>query len=245
MNLHRLPLRNTASYVNRAVIANTLRRPSIYVATRQMSTPSKTPAQDPKTKAQSIMDAIPGNSIISKTGILATSAAAAVYAISNELYVINEESILLLTFGGIVALMIKMVAPVYKDFADSRMKKVSDVLNASRIRHVDAVKERIESVSSLKNVSDTTRVLFDVSKETVELEAKAFEEQQKVDLVKQAKSVLDSWVRYEASLRQMQQKQMAETIIKKVQGELSNPKFQDKVLQQSITEVEKLLAELK
>lgn len=107
------------------------------------------------------------------------------------------------------------------------------------------MKDRIESVSELQNVSETTKVLFDVSKETVELEAKAFELKQKVELAHEAKSVLDSWVRYEASLRQLQQKQIAEGIISKVESELTNPKFQDRVLQQSIAEVEQVLANIK
>lgn len=204
---------------------------------------TKTP--DPKTKAASLIDALPGNTFLTKTGILGTSAAAIIYGISNQLYVINDESILLLIFLGFSGLVAKFLAPLYKDFADSRIKKVSDILNSSRARHVDAVKDRIESVSELQNVSETTKVLFDVSKETVELEAKAFELKQQVELANEAKSVLESWVRYEASLRQLQQKQLAEAIIAKVEGELTNPKFQDKILQQSITEVEHVLSTMK
>ena len=87
--------------------------------------------------------------------------------------------------------------------------------------------------------------MFDVSKETVKLEAEAFELKQQVDLAAEAKSVLDSWVRYEASVRQLQQQQIADSVVAKVQSELGNPKFQEKVLQQSVADVEKLLANLK
>ncbi|EDO16884.1 hypothetical protein Kpol_1024p38 [Vanderwaltozyma polyspora DSM 70294] len=233
----------------RSVALKSSVRPMLAVGARQAAIGARfysTPApQEPKDKATSIINALPGNSILSKTGILATSAAAAVYAISNELYVVNDETILVCTFLGFTTLIAKLLAPAYKDFADSRVKKVSEILNTSRTKHVDAVKERIESVSELKNVTETTKVLFDVSKETVELEAKAFELQQKVDLATEAKSVLDSWVRYEASIRKLQQRQIAESVIAKVQAELANPKFQDKVLQQSLTEVEQLFAKAK
>lgn len=243
MSLRVLALKNSV----RGPIRQSIPRSSLCLGLRYLSHTSTLLQQqpEPKAKAQSIINALPGNSILSKTGILGTSAAAAIYAISNELYVVNEESILLVTFLATIALLAKYVAPAYNDFADSRMKKVSDVLNASRMRHVDAVKERIGSVSELQNVSETTKILFDVSKETVELEAKSFELQQKVDLAAQAKSVLDSWVRYEASLRQLEQQQIAKSIISKVEAEISNPKFQDRVLQQSIGEVEKLFAGLK
>lgn len=191
------------------------------------------------------MDALPGHSALSKTGILATSAAAAIYAISNQLYVINDESILLVTFTAVAGLAAKFLAPAYKDYADNRIKEVSNILNSSRIRHVDAVKQRIASVSEFQSVSETTKVLFEVSKETVELEAKIFELKQQVELAAEAKSVLDSWVRYDASIRQLQQQQLAEAVISKIQSELTNQKFQEKVLLQSVADVEKLFGNLK
>ncbi|KAH3687653.1 hypothetical protein WICPIJ_001370 [Wickerhamomyces pijperi] len=210
---------------------------SLKVGIRALST--QTPEQ---TKASSIIDALPGNSGLTKTGILATGTAASIYAISNELYVVNEESILLATFLSFAAIVAKVVAPLYKDWADSRIQSVTDVLNASRTKHVNAVKERIECVSELKDVVNTTKVLFEISKETVELESQAFELKQKVDLAHEAKAVLDSWVRYEASVRQLQQEQLATAVISKVEKELASSKFQDKVLAESVAEIEKIFA---
>lgn len=148
-------------------------------------------------------------------------------------------------FVGFSALVIKYVAPLYNDWAEARIKSVTEILNSSRVKHVEAVKDRIEAVSDLKDVVNTTKVLFEVSKETVELEAEAFELKQKVDLASEAKSVLDSWVRYEASVRQLQQQQLAQTVIANVEKELTNPKFQDKVLQESVAEIEKVFASAK
>ncbi|ODQ57589.1 hypothetical protein WICANDRAFT_64937 [Wickerhamomyces anomalus NRRL Y-366-8] len=204
-----------------------------------------TQTPEPKAKATSIIDALPGNSVLSKTGILATGTAASIYAISNELYVVNEESILLGCFLAFSGLVVKYVAPLYNDWAESRIKSVSEILNSSRVKHVEAVKDRIESVSELKDVVNTTKVLFEVSKETVELEAQAFELKQKVELASEAKSVLDSWVRYEASVRQLQQQQLAQTVIANVEKELTNPKFQDKVLQEAVADIEKVFASAK
>ncbi|CAI4053354.1 F1F0 ATP synthase subunit 4 SKDI_16G1950 [Saccharomyces kudriavzevii IFO 1802] len=229
---------------SKSLLSQSIHRTSMVIGTRHMSsTPEK--QADPKVKANSLINAIPGNNILTKTGVLGTSAAAVIYAISNELYVVNDESILLLTFLGFTGLVAKYLAPAYKDFADARMKKVSDVLNTSRNKHVEAVKDRIGSVSQLQNVTETTKVLFDVSKETVELESEAFELRQKVDLTHEAKAVLDSWVRYEASLRQLEQRQLAKSVIAKVQSELGSPRFQERVLQQSIAEIEQLLSKLK
>lgn len=217
-------------------------KPSITksIGVRFLSTPV-----EPKEKANSIIDALPGNSIISKTGILATTAAASVYAISSELYVVNDETILLATFLGFVGLVAKVVAPMYGEFAKDRTAHVTKLLNDARLGHVSAVKDRIDQVSNLKDVVSTTKTLFEISKETAALEAESFELKQKVGVTSEAKSVLDSWVRYEAQVRQMEQEQLSSSVIAKVQSELKDSKFQDKILAQAVTDVEKLFAKEK
>ncbi|ODV79838.1 ATP synthase subunit 4 mitochondrial precursor, partial [Suhomyces tanzawaensis NRRL Y-17324] len=168
------------------------------IGLRYLSTPV-----EPKEKANSIIEALPGNNLISKTGILATSAAAAIYGISNELLIIHDETILVVTFATFSALVAKFVAPLYTEWADGEIKKVNDLLNESRNKHVSAVKDRIDSVSQLKDVVATTKQLFAVSKETAQLEAESFELKQKIAVATEAKATLDSWVRFEQAQRQL------------------------------------------
>lgn len=202
-----------------------------------MSTPV-----EPKEKASSIIAALPGNNFISKTGILASSAAAAVYGISNELLVIHDETILVCTFAAFTALVAKFVAPLYTEWADEEIKKVNGLLNDSRNKHVSAVKNRIDSVSQLKDVVATTKQLFDVSRETAKLEAEAFEVKQTLAVVHEAKATLDSWVRFEQQQRQLEQEQLIKSVLDKVNKEIGTAKFQDKVLAEAVAEVEKIFA---
>ena len=74
-------------------------------------------------------------------------------------------------------------------------------------KHIDVVKDRIKSVSTLQNVFATTKVLFYISKESIELE-------QKADLAYQTKSVLDSWVWYKDSLYKLQQKKLLNLLLR-------------------------------
>lgn len=74
--------------------------------------------------------------------------------------------------------------------------------------------------------------------ETAKLEAEAFELEQKTALATEAKTVLDSWVRYEGQVKQRQQKELADSVISKVQKELENPKVLQQLLQQSVADVE-------
>ncbi len=78
----------------------------------------------------------------------------------------------------------------------------------------------------------------DPTKETAHLEAQAFELEQKTALVTEAKTVLDSWVRYEGQVKQRQQRELAESIIAKVEKELEDPKVLKQILDQSIKDVE-------
>ena len=53
--------------------------------------------------------------------------------------------------------------------------------------------------------------------------------------------MLDSWVRYESQVKQRQQRELAQSIIAKVQKELENPKVLQQILQQSVADVESRL----
>ncbi len=65
-----------------------------------------------------------------------------------------------------------------------------------------------------------------------------YELEQKTAVAAEAKSVLDSWVRYEGQQKAKQQKEMAESIIAKIQKELENPKTLQQILQHSVIDVE-------
>jgi hypothetical protein len=108
---------------------------------------------------------------------------------------------------------------------------VSDILNSSRTAHTSAVKERIESVGELKDVES-------LSKETAKLEHESFALKQKVALAAEVKSVLDAWVRHEAQVREAEQAELVNTVLKNVQAQLGDKKLQKDILLASVAEIE-------
>ena len=76
--------------------------------------------------------------------------------------------------------------------------------------------------------------------ETAKLEAEIYELEQKTALAHEAKQVLDSWVRYESQVKQRQQRELADTVMAKVQKELENPKALQQILQQAVADVESM-----
>jgi F-type H+-transporting ATPase subunit b len=166
-----------------------------------------------------------------------------VAAISNELYVVNEESIVAIALITIFWAVGHYAGPAWSDYAQGQVDKITGVLNAARADHTAAVKQRIESVQDLGGVIDITKTLFEVSKETAQLEARAYELEQKTAIAHEAKAVLDSWVRYEGQVKQRQQRELADSIIAKIEKELENPRTLKQILDQSVTDVERIVSQ--
>merc|ERR1711939_800358 len=89
---------------------------------------SSAPAQDPKVKANALIEALPGA------------------AVSNEIFVLNEEVVILGSFIVFMGYLSTVVRGPYREWADGQIQKVKDILNTSRKAHTDAVKARIDSV---------------------------------------------------------------------------------------------------
>ncbi|KAI2624352.1 hypothetical protein GGR54DRAFT_596084 [Hypoxylon sp. NC1633] len=223
-------------------------RPSIVpralpaVTSLTASRPASSVPDEPKAKAQSILDSLPGNSLISKTAILSSAAGLSIYAISNEYYVVNEESVVAFCLLAVWGALIKFGGPMYKEWAEAQNEKIKGILNSARADHTQAVKNRIENVQQMGGVVNITKSLFDVSKETAQLEAQSYELEQSTALAAEAKTVLDSWVRYESQVKQRQQRELAESIIAKVKKELENPRALQQILQQSVADVERIVS---
>ena len=128
---------------------------------------SNVPSEDPKTKAQSILDSLPGNSLISKTAILSAGAGVSVWGISNEFLVLNEEAVVAFCLLSVFWAVGKYGGPMYKGWAEGQIEKMNGILNAAREDHTSAVKSRIENVKQMGSVVDVTKQLFEVSKVTI------------------------------------------------------------------------------
>lgn len=196
--------------------------------------------QTPKETADRLIAKIPGNSVLSKSGFIATGLGAATFIFGNSLYVFNAETCLLGVFGAFIYVASKTIAPLYKDWAEGHVNHIAKTLNNARAEHVEAVKSRVTEVEKHSIVVPVTKSLFTLSKETVQLEADAFKRNQEVELAAKAKAVLDSWVRYEASVRQREQSELAKTVIADVSASLKDRAVQDKILAQAVAETEKV-----
>ena len=137
-------------------------RPSIHVASLRHA--SNVPSEDPKSRAQSILDSLPGNSLVSKTAILSAGAGVSIWGISNEFLVLNEEAVVAFCLLSVFWAIGKYGGPMYTEWADGQIAKLKGILDTARQDHTSAVKSRIENVKQMGGVVDVTKQLFEVSK---------------------------------------------------------------------------------
>ncbi|KIM39655.1 hypothetical protein M413DRAFT_12191 [Hebeloma cylindrosporum] len=196
----------------------------------------------PSERASEIIQKLPSSpNLITKTGTALLGVGAAATAISQELYVVNEETIVLIASIMVFTYIGKVIQEPYSQWAEGHIQRIKKVLNDARAEHTGAVQERIDSVGQMKDVVSVTENLFALSKETAKLEAENFVQLQKVTLASELKSVLDSWVRYEQHVKESEQADLTKTVIEKVVAALKDEKTQKDILTSAITEVEQLV----
>ena len=140
----------------------------------------------PAERAAELIDKLPSSpNLITKTGTALLGSGLLAAAISHELYVVNEETVVAvgsLIFFTYLAKVCPILAslltprpslPVshpqilrepYRDWADGHINRIKSVLQSARAEHTQAVKDRISSVENMKNVTDLTKALFALSK---------------------------------------------------------------------------------
>jgi len=160
---------------------------------------------------------------------------------SKELYVVNEETLVLIAFIGMSTLVYRGLKKPFSEWAAEENERVNGVLRQAQADHKVAVRDRIETVGQLGDIVDVTKALFAMSKETAALEAEAFELKQKVAAAAEIKSVLDSWVRYEAAVREREQKALAEAVIEKIKMRIKESNVQQAILEESVNEAERII----
>ncbi|CAO3614745.1 unnamed protein product [Mucor hiemalis] len=219
-------------------------RPAMIAASRQTvrasavrQFTSKT-EEEPKQKANSLLDSLPGNSIISKTGYVTAFTGLSAFLVSKEIYILNEETLVLVSSAALLGVLLKYLREPFNNMANEHIDRIKNILVQARDDHKGAVQERIEEVGQMKDLVEVTKALFELSRETAQLEAQAFELKQQVAVASEVKSTLDSWVRHETSLREREQKQLAAYLIEKINKDLQDPKIQQDILDQAVLDVQ-------
>ncbi|TXT07487.1 hypothetical protein VHUM_03207 [Vanrija humicola] len=211
-----------------------------FVAPRAIASQCVVAEPTPDEKAAEIINAVPSTSLFTKTGGIILGVGVTAAAISTEVYVANEETVLAAAFLIIFTAIAKNIGGPYTSWANGHIDKIKSVLNGARAEHTQAVTQRIDSVNQLKDVVPLTEQLYKVAKETNELEHANFIAAQEAAVKNELKSVLDSWVRYEQQQREAEQTALVKTVTANIAAELEKPAFKKQLLEEALTQVEQI-----
>ncbi|KAI0923559.1 hypothetical protein AcW1_006480 [Taiwanofungus camphoratus] len=210
------------------------------IQARGMASSSNPPP--PAERASELINKLPSSpGLITKTGTVVLGTGLLATAISQELYVVNEETVIAAGFFILLTFIAKSIREPYRDWAEGHIQRIKGILEQSRAEHTQVVKDRIQSVEQMKDVVSITEGLFALSKETAQLESQAFVQRQRVALATEVKAVLDSWVRHEQQQKENEQAELAKTIIENVMKSIRDEKTQRDILTSAVAEVEQLV----
>ncbi|KAJ3104602.1 atp4 subunit B of the stator stalk of mitochondrial F1F0 ATP synthase [Phlyctochytrium bullatum] len=210
---------------------------ALKISDRNYSSEAK---KDPAEAATALINLFPGSTPAQKAGSVLLTSSIAAYLLSKEIYIVDHEFFEMGCLFGAYYLWYSGGKDGAIEYFTERQSTMKKVLEQARSEHKAVVQERIAHISKLADVVDVTKAMFETSREIAKLEAEAYELKQKVAFTTEVKGILDSWVRHEANVRENEQKQMAETIIAKIRADLTDPKLQTAILQQTIADVEKI-----
>ena len=72
-------------------------------------------------KSPSILDSLPGDSLAAKAGYLAVGGGASAALIAKEIYILNEETLVLVASGGLLAVLLKYLREPYNNMANDHI----------------------------------------------------------------------------------------------------------------------------
>ncbi|KAL1411872.1 atp4 subunit B of the stator stalk of mitochondrial F1F0 ATP synthase [Vanrija albida] len=227
----RLALRNLRSAARPAFVAPRAIASQVRFASSQPT---------PDEKAAEIINAVPSTSLFTKTSGIILGVGVTAAAVSTEIYVANEETVLAAAFLIIFTAIAKNIGAPYTSWANAHIEKIKSVLNSARSEHTQAVTQRIDSVNQLKDVVPLTQQLYKVAKETNELEHSNFLLAQEAAVKHELKAVLDSWVRYEQQQREAEQTALVKSVTASIAAELEKPAFKKQLLEEALAQVEQI-----
>ena len=88
------------------------------VSTQPQAEPAK--ELDPREASRRLIDSIPGNSFLTKTGTITVGAGLAAFLFSKEIIILNEESLVAFCFGATVYLLYRKLSKPVAELLDSR-----------------------------------------------------------------------------------------------------------------------------
>jgi len=225
------------------MLANTIRQAARPVGVRAFTHSAVRLAPstvEPKTQANALINAIPGNSMLTKTGVVALGAGLFAVGISKELILIHPETIIVGCFGGIVYLLSQQLAPVIKGELESYIDNIRKAVNENREKEIASFHDEIQKLKDVELAVPLTKELFSMHKEIVLMNKTLAEYNVRKNTINSIKSKMDAIAALEAQQRASEQGELLGLLRSRVMTAIKDPKFQENYLKKCISDIESM-----
>jgi F-type H+-transporting ATPase subunit b len=191
-------------------------------------------------KANGLLDLVPGNSLLTKTGVVATGVGLTAVAVSKELLLLHPETIVLGAFAGMVVLLHQQLTPVVANELDTRADEIRKQLNVAGDARKASLLSEIETTKGTTEVVAVTKELFTITKEVATLQAQIRERELRRAIGAQFRAKLDYIAQLEAQKRALEQQKIIDNLRARITEAIQDPKFQTELLKKCVTDLESL-----
>lgn len=191
-------------------------------------------------KLQFLIDFFPGKSLLTKAAIAGSTAAVSGYLVHAGYYIPGEDTYAVAGFGVFARLFYMKLGRPISDYLGNEVWAERQELEAKFEGCRRAAREDITLLESFRDNFDVNQALFDMKMENIRLEAQVAEMRERVQFMSGIKGKLQELVAQERQRQAAEKKEFDEAVKRELLIMLSKPDVQQRIMEQSLKNLESL-----
>ena len=214
--------------------------PSQSSTASQTETPLSPP--EAKSRAQAIIDLLPGNTNFAKTAYATIGTGLGAFLITKGIYIPNDETLVLIAFALTTRVLYNKLSGPLSEYLEQSIAELREKWLASSITEKEKLVKMIEELEGFRDHSAVTEAHYATLRENIQLQAELDAVLAKNQFLMSVKCKLDEAMRREAEKQAAERKAKAETLIASLNAALKEPKMQEAILKKCLVDLEKMPA---
>lgn len=158
------------------------------------------------------------------------------YALSKELFVIHDETVLAVVMGSTVYFLAKKISKPIADMLDARYQEILDMFNAGRNAEIQALTNQIEELKKVEYMLTARKDVIEINREINAMSMELEYRNKLHEVVREVKNRLDYQAEIEAFQRRTEQKHIIDWVEREVVKSIS-PQLEKESVSQCIKDL--------
>jgi F-type H+-transporting ATPase subunit b len=197
-----------------------------------------------QSKLRALINLIPGESAIGKLGYTAVGGGLATFLISQELYIPNDETLVLVAFALATRALYTRLSGPLSAYLDTSIGEIRAKWLASSISEKDSLAERLADMQLFRDAPAVAAAHFATCQENLTMQAELDSLLATQKFIQAVQFKLDDAVRKEREKAAQERRARVEALVVGVQEALKDPKVQDAILKKCLVDLERMEAKV-